>query len=205
MEPSAPRIVVRPAGVDDADAVAAVVHDALRDKYAPALGGAALRGIAALARWEIEEVPSSSHWIAEIDGRLAGVVHLAVGPGGVQGFCGALAREVGWPRAVRATLVLSLLAPTDLAADEAYVEELAVAGWARRRGVARALLATCEREARRLGRSRLTLWVTTTNDAALPLYASAGFRETRRRRWLVGRLLFGAPGAVLMERELSPG
>ncbi len=205
MPPSAPRIVVRPAGVDDAEAVAAIVHAALRDKYAPALGDVALRGIAALARWEIEEVPSSSHWIAEIDGRAAGVVHLAVGPGGVEGFCRALAREIGWPRALRATLVLSLLAPAALAPDEAYIEELAVAGWARRRGVARALLATCEREARRRERGRLTLWVTITNEAALPLYASAGFRETRRRRWFVGRLLFGAPGAILMERELSPG
>lgn len=205
MDPSAPRIVVRPAGVDDAEAVAAIVHSALHDKYAPALGGAALRGIAALARWEIEEVPSSSHWVAELEGRIAGVVHLAVGPGGVEGFCRALAREIGWPRAVRATLVLSLLAPAALAPDEAYIEELAVAGWARRRGVARALLAACEREARRRRRGRLTLWVTTTNEAALPLYASAGFRETRRRRWFVGRLLFGAPGAILMERELSPG
>ncbi len=204
MDPRPERITIRPAVVDDAGAVATIVHAALHDKYAPALGDAALRGIAALTRWEIAEVPSSRHWVAEVDGRVAGVVHLAIGPDGVDGFSHALAREVGWPRALRATLVLSLLSHSRLAPDEAYVEELAVAAWARRRGVARALLAACEREARRAGRDRLTLWVTTTNTAALPLYAGAGFRETRRRRWLLGRLLFRAPGAVLMERRLEP-
>jgi ribosomal protein S18 acetylase RimI-like enzyme len=197
-------ITIRPATVDDAEAVAAIVHAALRDKYAPALGAAALRGIAALTRWEVEDVPSSRHWVAEIDDRLAGVVHMAIGPAGGEGFSRALAREIGWPRAVRATLVLSMLAHGRIAADEAYVEELAVAGWARRRGVARALLAACEEEARRAGRGRLTLWVTTNNAAALPLYADTGFRESRRRRWLVGRLLFRAPGAILMERPLAP-
>lgn len=205
MHRSPSRIVVRPAGIDDAEAVAAVAAEALRDKYAPALGDAALRGIAALTRWEIAEVPSAWHWLAEIDGRVAGAVHLAIGPDGVSGFCGALAREIGWPRALRATLVLSTLAHGNLAADEAYIEELAVAEWARRRGVARALLATCEQEARRAGRDRLTLWVTTTNEAALSLYAGDGFREARRRRWLLGRLLFRAPGAILMERRLGPG
>ena len=204
MDRSPSRIVIRPAEVDDAEAVAAVVHDALRDKYAPALGDAALRGIAALARWEIEEVPNSRHWVAEIDARVAGVVHLAVGMDGVQGFCAALAQEVGWLRAIRATLVLSTLSHGSITPDEAYIEELAVADWARRRGVARALLATCEDEARRRRRSRLTLWVTMTNDAALALYESEGFREARRRRWFVGRLLFRAPGAILMERVLGP-
>ena len=204
MDRSPSRIVIRPAEVDDAEAVAAVVLDALRDKYAPALGDSALRGIAALARWEIEEVPNSRHWVAEVDARVAGVVHLAVGMDGVQGFCAALAREVGWLRAIRATLVLSTLSHGNITPDEAYIEELAVADWARRRGVARALLATCEDEARRRRRSRLTLWVTMTNDAALALYESEGFREARRRRWFVGRLLFRAPGAILMERVLGP-
>ena len=201
---SPPRLVVRPAQVGDADVVAEIVGDALRDKYAPALGDAALDGIAALARWEIADVASSHHWLAELDGRPAGVVHLAVGMDGFRGFCGTLAREVGWPRAIRATLVLSTLSHGNLAADEAYIEELAVAPWARRQGVAKALLATCEAEARRHDRRRLTLWVTITNAAARPLYVGAGFREVRRRRWIVGRILFHAPGAILMERALTP-
>lgn len=204
MRASPSRLVIRPAEVGDAEAIGEIIAEALRDKYAPALGEAALRGIAALARWEIADVPSSRHWVAEIDGRVAGVVHLAVGMEGFRGFCGALAEEVGWPRALRATLVLSTLSHGDLTPDEAYVEELAVAPWARRRGAARALLAECEAEARRRGRGRLTLWVTITNDAARSLYVGAGFRETRRRRWIIGRLLFRAPGAIFMERELEP-
>ncbi len=201
---SPPRLVLRPAEVGDADAVAEIVGDALRDKYAPALGAATLRGIAALARWEIADVPSAHHWLAELDGRPAGVVHLAVGMDGFHGFFGTLAREVGWPRATRAMLVLSMLSHSNLAADEAYIEELAVAPWARRQGVARALLAACEAEARRHDRGRLTLWVTISNAAARSLYTGAGFREVRRRRWILGRLMFRAPGAILMERALTP-
>ncbi len=70
--------------------------------------------------------------------------------------------------------------------------------------MATALLAMCETEARRHDRTRLTLWVTITNAAARPLYARAGFREVRRRRWIIARMLFHAPGAILMERALRP-
>jgi ribosomal-protein-alanine N-acetyltransferase len=79
-----------------------------------------------------------------------------------------------------------------------------VAAWARRRGVARALLAACEAEARRVGRHRLTLWVTIDNAPARALYEGCGFRESWRRAWLIGRLVFRAPGAILMEKPLSP-
>ncbi|MGD9695807.1 MAG: N-acetyltransferase family protein [Thermoleophilia bacterium] len=197
------KIVVRPAREADAPGVAAVIAQALADKYRPALGRSAARGLAGLVRRDIAEVPSARYWVAEIDGRVAGGVHLSLADGATAGFLRALARDVGWPRAIRAILVFSLLGHGRLQRDEGYIDELGVAEWARRRGVARALLAACEGAARDEGKRRVTLWVTINNRAARSLYEGLGFREARRRRWWIGRLVFRAPGAILMEMPLE--
>ena len=100
---------------------------------------------------------------------------------------GTAASRAPWPRPWAGPApcgrcsVLSLLGVGAPDADEAYVDELGVAAWARRRGVGRALLAACEAEARRAGRDRLTLWVTIDNAAARALYEGCGFRESWRR------------------------
>lgn len=198
------RPAIRPAEGADAPAIARLVAEALGDKYRPALGRGAETAIAALVRRDVGAPGTMRRWVAEIDGRLAGVVSVALGGDVDTGFPATIAGAVGWPRAIRATLVLSVLAHGRLAPDEAYIDELAVDGWARRRGVARALLEACAEQARAADRRRLTLWVTINNEAGRALYDAAGFAEARRRRWLAGRLLFRAPGAILMERRLGP-
>jgi ribosomal protein S18 acetylase RimI-like enzyme len=203
MDP-APPPVVRRARDADADVVGGMLAEALSDKYRPAFGPKAAAAIAGLVRHDIARVPTSRQWVAEVDGRLAGSVHLVLASGRQRGFTRTLAEAVGWPRAVWATTVLSLLGTGFAHGDEAYIDELGVAAWARRRGVARALLAACEAEARRVGRGRLTLWVTIDNAPARALYEGCGFRESWRRAWLLGRLVFRAPGAILMEKPLSP-
>jgi ribosomal protein S18 acetylase RimI-like enzyme len=200
--PSAP--LVRRAREDDAPAIAAVVVEALSDKYGPALGRAAVRGVEGLVRRDIREGARSRYWVAEVEGRVAGGVHLVLADEGGAGAVRALAASVGWVRAVRAVAVFSLLGGGRIARDEGYIDELGVAEWARRRGAASALLTACEREARRVGKRRLTLWVTADNRAARPLYERYGFREARRRRWVLGRLVFGAPGVIFMEMSLPP-
>ena len=52
----------------------------------------------------------------------------------------------------------------------------------RGRGNARQLVQAVTEWARRSGRSRLTLWVTSTSDAAIGLYLSEGFTQTSRSR-----------------------
>jgi ribosomal protein S18 acetylase RimI-like enzyme len=64
-------------------------------------------------------------------------------------------------------------------------------------------MAACEEEARRRGKTRLTLWVTENNQAGLGLYRSLGFTVRRRRRWPFGGFLFNAPSALFMEKPLD--
>ncbi|MFJ8750647.1 GNAT family N-acetyltransferase [Streptomyces sp. NPDC102441] len=70
-----------------------------------------------------------------------------------------------------------LARPTPLAcnAHVRQIQGLAVADWARRQGVARALLRASYAEARRQGAGRLTLRVLAHNTAAQALYAAEGF------------------------------
>ena len=61
--------------------------------------------------------------------------------------------------------------------DEAHVRMLAVHPAHRRRGVARALMAACEEEARRRGRRLLTLHTTQRMRAAQRMYEALGFER----------------------------
>lgn len=190
----------------DAPAIAAIAVEALADKYRPALGRAALAGATAVVREGIARGGGSRHVVAEVDGRIVGIVHLALGPAGDQAaLTDALGRAVGRLRALRAALVLGMLGPRRLPADGAYVDELAVAPGARRHGIGRALVRWCIAEASRAGKRRLTLMVTADNAAALALYRSEGFETVRRMRWPLARWIFHAPGAHIMERPLPRG
>jgi ribosomal protein S18 acetylase RimI-like enzyme len=193
---------IRRATADDAEAIAGVLTVALADKYRPALGRQAARAVSALVRADVGS-PAAGYFVAEWEGALVGVAHLALDEAAGAGLLAEIAREVGWPRALRAAAVLMLLGGGPHGPDAGYVDEVAVAAGARRRGAARALLGACEEAARRAGKRRLTLWVTSNNDPALALYRSAGFRPARRRRWVLGRLLFRAPGALYMEKRIS--
>ncbi len=62
-----------------------------------------------------------------------------------------------------------------LAADEAHLRMLAVHPEARRRGVAKALMAACDDASRGAGKSRLTLNTTERMKAAQTMYESLGF------------------------------
>jgi ribosomal protein S18 acetylase RimI-like enzyme len=191
----------RPATAADATAIATVLSESLESKYRPALGRRAEGALAALARAELAAgVPL--YWVVELSGLVVGAVRLEDAVAAPSGLLRPLAAAVGWPRALWAAFAWALIAPGRTAPDEAYVDELGVAAPARGRGVGRALLGACEGEARRRGKRRLTLWVTSDNAPALRLYERFGFRVTRRRRWLLGRLIFRAPGAFFMEKPL---
>lgn len=91
-----------------------------------------------------------------------------------------------------------------IAADEAEVLALAVPSAARRRGIARALLAAAMDRAAASGVARLLLEVSVRNEAALALYRSVGFAEVGRRKGY-----YTEPGrrpvdALVLAADLAP-
>ena len=198
-----PDVRARAAVAADAPAVAALLAESLGEKYRPAYGPRAPRAIEALVRAEIEG-GASGYVVATSGHRVVGTAHLSTANDtGVPAWQPTLRRAVGAPRALWAGVVLSLLWHGPLAADEAYVGEVAVDPEWRRRGVATTLMTAVEDLARGRGCRVASLWVTLDNAAARALYEGRGFREVRRRRLPLGRRLFGAGGMALMHLRLD--
>jgi ribosomal-protein-alanine N-acetyltransferase len=87
------------------------------------------------------------------------------------------------------------------AADEAEILTVAVAPAARGRGIARQLLARHLGRLAALGIVRVFLEVEDGNQAALQLYARAGFREVGRREGYYARAQ-GSGSALTLRRDL---
>ncbi len=119
-----------------------------------------------------DDSPPEAHLVAELDGRLAGYIRLK---------------------------------PVTPLAENAHVlgvMGLAVAPWARQRGVGSALLAAAERSARARGMRKLSLRVLSTNVTAQRLYERAGFEREgilRREFRISGRYV----DDVLMAKHLG--
>lgn len=67
--------------------------------------------------------------------------------------------------------------PTHAIAGGVYLSHMAVAESARRRGIGRALLKAADESALKRGEGTIYLHVETTNDAAIALYESSGYRR----------------------------
>ncbi|MBV9782503.1 MAG: GNAT family N-acetyltransferase [Acidisphaera sp.] len=85
------------------------------------------------------------------------------------------------------------------AAEDAEVLTLAVAGWARRRGLGRALLRAAMVQAAARGATAMFLEVADDNRAARALYAACGFAEVGRRR----RYYPGGGDALVLRATLT--
>jgi ribosomal protein S18 acetylase RimI-like enzyme len=89
-----------------------------------------------------------------------------------------IAREGG--RRVGFLLLLDALPDEVSLSPQAFVAYMAVEPDARRRGIGRALLNAAEELARERGLPTMAMMVTESNDPALRLYSSAGYRTERR-------------------------
>jgi ribosomal protein S18 acetylase RimI-like enzyme len=125
--------------------------------------------------------------VAEAEGRVAGVV---VGfPSGegeelARRFLALTAWRIPpwrWRRLVRHLNAAAGMSPAP-APGSWYVDALAVAADARRRGVARALLADAEAIARAQGATGVSLDTGLENEAARRLYESSGYKQRDIRR-----------------------
>jgi len=192
---------IRVAKPRDATAIVDILVDGLGAKLLPAFGKAAHRAVRAMVSHEVSNA-DAAYRVACEEEQVLGVVHLDIGTAREPSLLTAIRREVGWMTTARATAVLAALAPPLPRQDEAVVEELAVHPDARRRGIASALLARCEKDAVEMGKSMLILQVTADNHGAIELYREFGFEVRSRRRWRLRRRLFHSPGALIMEKPL---
>lgn len=142
-------------------------------------------------------------WMAELDERPAGAMAaFAVDEAGERSraFLGLALRSAPpwhWPRALYLYWAGGRAAPTP-PASAFYIDALATDAEFRRRGVARALLAEAEREARRRRLPALALDTTIDNATARALYGREGFDEVAYQP--PGR---GLPGFVALVKPLS--
>lgn len=171
--------------------------------------GRARRVLAAVFPREAHTASWSVCRVAERDGRVVGVMAAFPASAG-----DALARRFlvlstsrmppwRWPgvvRHLRASMTMTPAPPR----DTLYVDALAVAGEARRSGVATALLAAADELAAAVGARAVALDTGLENAPAQALYAALGFRRTHEQTAADARIarIVGGRGFVSFERPL---
>lgn len=95
------------------------------------------------------------------------------------------------------------LAICRIAAGEAEILTIAVAPWARRRGVARALMTAALGAARGAGASEVFLEVDINNLPAIGLYSRLGFLRAGLRKGYYDRGAAGRADALVMRLDLT--
>ena len=198
-------IDVRKARPEDFARAAELLHHSAADMYDRFSGGRG-RALRVLRRSLDEPGNASSAevvWVAAVDGEVAGA--MAAFPvedaaPRARAFLRIALRAAPpwrWPVALYLYWAGGRAAPSP-PASAFYVDALATDPGFRRRGAARALLATAEREARQRRLPAIALDTTIANEPARALYASEGFDEVAYRP--PGR---GLPGFVALVKPLS--
>ena len=177
-----PGPVVRRARADDQDGAARLLLESGGAVY-PLFAGsseAALRTLRAGYRRPGNTASAEVVSVAELDGRVAGVVvafPVIEGASRARSYLRlSLARMPPWrwPQALR---IFGALRPTP-PPHALYVDAVATSADHRRRGVASALLGAAAVEARERGCTHLALETELENVAARALYGGQGFQET---------------------------
>lgn len=173
---------MRPARAEDEDEAVHLLLESGGAVY-PLFAGshqAALRILRAAFRRPGNTASREVVTVAELDGRVAGVVAafpvLEGAPRARSYLRTALTRMPPW-RWPRAWRIFGALRPTP-PPQALYVDAVATSAAFRRRGVASALLESAEAEARERGSTHLALETEVENQAARSLYRSHGFEES---------------------------
>lgn len=200
-------VTVRAARLDDVGAILELHREAFADKFGGAFGRAgAERGASALAAaWRRQgQTAMRGMLVAEHEGRVIGTTTVRTWDmGGDDSGAAELAfhEELGLWGAARSLFALSLL-DHRIDRGEAFVTDVAVLAPFRRGGVARAMLARAEQEARLRAKRFLGLYVSARNAGARQLYAELGFYQVRVRHSLLARLIFGQGRWLYLRKDL---
>jgi ribosomal protein S18 acetylase RimI-like enzyme len=205
----AEQFTVRFAEPEDDPAIAALVVEGFLDKFRPIFGSRVDRSLKVMERWVALEHASGGVTSLVVEGyatsELAGSVGIRTEASRedvlARGLWKALTRNLGFPRAVWATTLLSYPRYSSQPA-EAYVERLVISPSFRRQGMARRLLSAAEDLARNHGKETVGLHVTAENLRALRLYESEGYREVSRQRSLITAYFLDIREWLYLKKEL---
>jgi GNAT superfamily N-acetyltransferase len=193
----AEQFTVRFADAEDDPAIAALVVEGFLEKFRPIFGARMDRSLRVMEKWVTLEHASGGVTSLVTEGyspsELAGSVGVRTAPSRedvlARGLWRSLTRNLGFPRAMWATTLLSYPRYSHTS-SEAYVERLVVSPSFQRRGIARGLLSAAEKLAREAGKETVGLHVSGNNLAALRLYEAEGYRQAgRQRSFLTGYFL----------------
>lgn len=183
-------IDIRPARMDDIYPILSLHREAFADKFGAAFGArGTARGIEAMAEaWRRQGNGALRGMLVAIaDDQIIGTITLRtweMGNDNTGAAEMAFHQVLGAWGAIRSIFALSLL-DHQIDRAEGYITDVAVHSAYRRRGVAQALLAQAEEEARMRRKRYLGLYVSAANHAARQLYVQAGFDRQRVRRSLL--------------------
>lgn len=201
-------IDIRPARMDDVYAILNLHREAFADKFGAAFGVSGVgRGMEAMAEaWRRQGVSAlRGMMVACSEKRVIGTITLRTWEMGHDDSGAAelaFHKVLGAWGALRSIFALSLI-DHQISRDEGYITDVAVQGAYRRRGVAQALLARAEEDARIRRKRYLGLYVSAANYGARTLYTQVGFTEHRTRRSLVAGLVLRQRAWVYMRKSLS--
>ena len=148
--------------------------DSLGEKIIPAMGKRG-RAEALLAK----ALNGQACFLAVEGSRLLGMIGLNTSQSlFVQAGLTDFVRNAGFFRSLWTLPILGAMEHAS-AADELYIEMIAVSPETRGKGVGRALMQEAEQRCRKLGKNRLTLQVVDTNPRAKKLYEEMGFRTIK--------------------------
>lgn len=198
---------IRAARLDDVRPVLALHQEAFADKFGGAFGpqGSA-KGVEALAAAWQRQGPAAMRGmlVAELAGQVVGTATLRTWEMGSDDTGAAelaFQQVLGLWGATRSIFALSLL-DHQIDRSEGFITDVAVLASFRRRGIAQALLARAEDEARGRRKRFLGLYVSGANQGARALYRRIGFFDARTRRSWLTRLIFGQREWVYMRKDL---
>jgi ribosomal protein S18 acetylase RimI-like enzyme len=200
-------IDIRPARMSDIYPILSLHREAFADKFGAAFGARGMaRGIEAMAEaWRRQgSVALRGMLVAYLDDQVVGTTTLRTWEmGGDNTGAAEMAfhQVLGTWGVLRSTFALSLV-DHQIDRAEGFISDVAVLGPYRRRGVARALLARAEEEARVRRKRYLGLYVSGSNQAAQQLYLRLGFVTRRVRRSLWAGLILHQSRWMYMRKDL---
>lgn len=199
---------IRLACLEDISPILTLHGEAFADKFGGAFGPKGLeRGVAALeASWRRQGMAAlRGMFVAEVDNQIVGTTTLRTWEMGTEDTGAAelaFQQVLGLWGAVRSMFALSLL-DHRIGRGEGFITDVAVLTPYRRQGIARALLARAEHEARSRHKHYLGLYVSGANLGARTLYRTLGFRDMYVRRSWLTRFIFGQREWIYMRKHLT--